>query len=129
MLQVTPHMRIWVAKRPLDFRNGIDGTAAVCRVALQKNPMEGALFVFRNKRGTMIRALVYDGQGFWVMTKRLSQGKFAFWHESGADASVLITPHQLQTLLAAGDWRRNDAPGNFRCLGQMSDRSQVTDMI
>ena len=76
MIQVTPHMRVFVAREPLDFRTRIDGTAAVCRKRLKLEPMSGALFVFRNRAATMVRILVYDGQGFWNMTKRLSKGRF-----------------------------------------------------
>jgi len=60
VIQVTPHMRVFMARQPLDFRNRIDGTAAVCRNRLQQDPMSGALFVFRNRAATMIRVLVYD---------------------------------------------------------------------
>ena len=48
MLQVTPQMRVLVAREPLDFRNGIDGTAAVCRTVLEDDPLGGKLFIFRN---------------------------------------------------------------------------------
>jgi transposase len=66
MIQITPQMRILVAVEPLDFRNGIDGLGRVCREALKSDPFSGALFVFRNKRATAIKVLVYDGQGFWL---------------------------------------------------------------
>jgi len=65
MIQITPQMRIMVAVEPLDFRNGIDGLGRVCREALKSDPFSGTLFVFRNKRATAIKVLVYDGQGFF----------------------------------------------------------------
>lgn len=66
MIQITPQMRILLAVEPVDFRKGIDGLAAVCRQALAADPMSGALFVFRSRRGTALKMIVYDGQGFWL---------------------------------------------------------------
>lgn len=106
MLQVVPHMRILVAREPLDFRRGIDGTAAICRQVLAEDPLSGAVFAFRNRSGTMIRVLVYDGQGFWLMTKRFSQGRVRFWCDPGTEPAVVLEPHEMLTLLAGGDWRR-----------------------
>ena len=63
MIQVTPQMRILVAVEPADFRKGIDGLARLCREVLQSDPFSGAVFVFRNRRATSIKLLVYDGQG------------------------------------------------------------------
>lgn len=65
------------AINPADFRCGIDGFVAICRRQLAQDPRSGILFVFINRNKTMIRALSYDGTGFWLMTKRLSKGKFA----------------------------------------------------
>jgi transposase len=64
MIQITPQMRILVAVEAVDFRKGIDGLARVSREALQADPFGGALFVFRNRRGSAIKILVYDSQGF-----------------------------------------------------------------
>lgn len=60
MIQLTPHMRILVAVEPADFRKGIDGLAKVCREQLRKDPFKGILFVFRNRRATAIKIIVYD---------------------------------------------------------------------
>ena len=112
MIQVTPQMRVLVARQPLDFRKGIDGTAAICRLQLERDPMTGEVFVFRNRAGTMIRALVYDGQGYWLMTKRLSSGRFGYWSSVMAGACTSIDPHQLHVLVAGGDWTRT-SPANY----------------
>ena len=71
MLQVTPHTRILVAIEPADFRRGIDGLARQCKELLQEDPFSGTMFVFRNRRGTAVKLLMYDGQGFWLCQKRL----------------------------------------------------------
>lgn len=102
MIPTSPTMRILVATEPADFRKGIDGLAAVCRQQLQQDPMDGCAFVFRNRTATAIKILLYDGQGFWLCQKRLSQGRFVHW--PGGDApSRTLQSHQLQVLLAGGD--------------------------
>lgn len=116
MLQIVPHMRILVAREPLDLRRGIDGTAAACREALREDPLSGAVFVFRNRSGKMVRILVYDGQGLWLMTKRMSRGRFRFWCSSDGGGSIVVEPHELVTLLAGGDWTRIRAPSPWRPL-------------
>ena len=114
MLQLTPQSRIFVATEPVDFRKGIDGLAAVCRTVLGDNPLSGALYVFRNRAGTALKILLYDGQGFWLCTKRLSQGRFTWWPQ-GADASARLAARELLILLwngnpqqakMAADWRQ-----------------------
>ena len=116
MIQVTPQMRILVALDPADFRRGIDGLARMCREELAQDPFSGAAFVFRNRRRTSIRVLIYDGQGYWLATKRLSAGRFRFWPAgTGSGKATALEAHQLQLLLSGGDpdagkaapvWRR-----------------------
>ena len=69
MIQVTPQMRILVAVEAVDFRKGIDGLARVCKAELSADPFSGCVFVFRNRKATAIKALVYDGQGFWFCVR------------------------------------------------------------
>jgi transposase len=73
MLAITPQMRILVAVEAVDFRKGIDSLAELCRAKLDADPFSGCLFVFRSRRATSIQVWVYDGQGFWLATKRLSK--------------------------------------------------------
>lgn len=102
MIQITPQMRIYVALQDVDFRKGIDGLAAACRQYLQQDPFSGTLFIFRNRKRCALKILVYDGQGFWLCTKRLSKGKFYWWPKQEG-ASVIVQAHELQTLLWNGD--------------------------
>jgi len=103
MLSITPQMRILVAVEPADFRKGIDGLAGVCRNVLRQDPFSGCVFVFRNRRGTAIKCLIYDGQGFWLCQKRLSKGRFQWWPESAAEAVRELDARDLQLVLWNGD--------------------------
>ncbi len=105
MIQITPQMRILVAVEAVDGRKGIDSLAQLCQQRLQTDPFSGCLFVFRSRRGTAIRILVYDGQGFWLAQKRLSKGRFRWWLEgrNAREVARSLAAHQLQVLLAAGD--------------------------
>jgi transposase len=75
MLQLAPQLRILVCIEPVDFRNGIDGLAQLSKARLNEDPFRGTLFAFRNHRGTAVKVLDYDGQGFWLCQKRLSEGR------------------------------------------------------
>src|SRR5213596_4079173 len=116
MIQVSAQMRILVAIEPVDGRKGIDSLARLCQEKLQADPFSGGLFVFRSRRGTSIRILVYDGRGFWLAQKRLSQGRFVWW-PSGKEPARRLEAHQAQLLLVAGNpdakaapvWRRVSA--------------------
>jgi transposase len=114
MIQITPQMRIVVAVEPVDFRRGIDGLAGLCKSVLQQDPLSGWVFVFRNRRATSIKILVYDGQGLWLCQKRLSMGRFRWWPAGGDEASCTLAAHQLQVLLAAGNPERSDAAPVWR---------------
>ena len=104
MIQITPHMRILVAIEPVDFRRGIDGIAQLCRAKLGADPFCGTAYVFRNRRATALKILVYDGQGFWLCHKRLSAGKFRCWPAAGDAAGALaVRAHELQVLVFGGD--------------------------
>jgi transposase len=120
MIQITPQMQIWLAVESVDFRRGIDGLARVCREFLKTDPFSGALFVFRNKRATAIKLLVYDAQGFWLCQKRLSQGRFRWWPSDQVGRLKSLMAHELQLLIWNGNpeggqvapfWKRLSARG------------------
>jgi len=103
MIQITPQMRVLVAVESVDFRRGIDGMARLCREALASDPFSGTAYVFRSRSGKSIKILVYDGQGFWLAQKRLSQGRFRCWPEPAGHAGAVLQAHELQVLLYNGD--------------------------
>lgn len=103
MIQVTPQTRILLCLEPVDFRRGIDGLAQLCRAELSSEPFSGAVFVFRNRRATALKLLTYDGQGYWLLQKRLSEGRFTWWPETTGEAARALAVHELQMLLWNGD--------------------------
>jgi transposase len=116
--QITPQMRVLVAIEPVDGRKGIDSLAQLCREKLSEDPFSGCVFVFRSRSGQSIRLLTFDGQGYWLLQKRLSKNRFLWWPEADQPAKKLEA-YEAQLLLAAGDvsrvraapmWRRVDGP-------------------
>ena len=114
MIQITPQMRIWLAVEPVDFRKGIDGLAGLCRHALGSDPLEGALFVFRSRSRRALKLLMYDGQGFWLCQKRLSQGRFGWWPSGGQQPTLGLDVHQLQLLIWNGNPNHTQAAPMWR---------------
>ena len=108
MIQITPQMRILVAVEAVDGRKGIDSLAALCRQKLDADPFSGCVFVFRSRSATAIKILVYDGQGFWLAAKRLSQGRFRWWPQG--ETARELQAHQAQLLFAAGNWDSTASP-------------------
>jgi transposase len=102
MIQLIPQLRILLACRPIDFRNGIDGLAGLCKNALEEDPFSGALFVFRNRRGTALKLLCYDGLGYWLVTRRLSQGRLQWWPTETNERLHPLQAQQLSVLLYNG---------------------------
>ncbi len=114
MLQITPQMKILVAVAPTDFRRGIDGLARICQETLRQDPFAGAVFVFRNRKGTALKVLMYDGQGFWLCHKRLSRGHFPWWPSATAGSAQRLAAHQLSVLLSAGNPTQTGAAPDWR---------------
>jgi transposase len=102
MLQITPQQKLIIAINPIDFRGGIDAIAAVCRQQLDENPLSGAVFVFRNRKRTGVKMLIYDGQGFWLCFKRFSRGKLSWWPTANTN-TFNASASQLQILLYQGN--------------------------
>jgi transposase len=120
MLQITPQMKILLAVAPADFRRGIDGLARLCQESLQHDPFAGTVFVFRNRRGTAVKVLMYDGQGFWLCHKRLSQGRFPWWPSPAEGGAQRLAAHQLLVLLAAGNPTQTGIAPDWRPVGPLA---------
>lgn len=103
MIPVPSGVRVWLATGHTDMRKGFPGLSLVVQETLKRNPNNGHLFVFRGRRGDLIKVLWHDGQGACLFSKRLERGRF-LW-PSSADGVVTITSAQLGYLLEGIDWR------------------------
>ncbi len=104
MIAVPPGVRILLAARPVDFRKGMDGLAALVQQALRADPFRGDVLIFRTKRADRVRILVYDGTGLVLYSKRLEAGRFSW--PSPAEGVVRLSAAQLATLLEGLPWHR-----------------------
>jgi transposase len=95
--------RILFARRPVDFRKQIDGLAAVCERELGEEPLDGTLFLFTNRDGNALKALVWTHGGFTLVYKKLERGRFSW--PSGDEDRVRMTPGELAALLEGIDVR------------------------
>jgi transposase len=96
--------RVWLAAGVTDMRKGFDGLAALVQTALSENPFSGHIFVFRGRRGDLVKLLWFDGDGLCLFAKRLERGRFV-WPQAST-GSVALSPAQLSMLLEGIDWRR-----------------------
>jgi transposase len=96
--------RVWIAAGVTDMRKGMDGLAALAQTALLENPFSGHIFVFRGRRGDLVKLLWFDGDGLCLFAKRLERGHFVWPQASGG--SVALSAAQLSMLLEGIDWRR-----------------------
>lgn len=103
MIGLPARTRVWIVAGHTDMRKGFDGLSAMVQTALDANPFCGHVFVFRGKRGDMLKVLWFDGQGLLLLSKRLERGRFV-WPQA-TSGSVSLTPAQLSMLLEGIDWR------------------------
>ena len=103
MIGLPAGTRVWLAAGRTDMRRGFDGLAALVQTNLTQDPFSGHVFVFRGRRGDIIKLLWWDGQGMCLFAKRLEKGRF-IWPQADS-GSVALTPAQLSMLLEGIDWR------------------------
>ena len=103
MIPVPTGVRVWLATGHTDMRKGFGGLSLLVQETLKRDPHSGNLFVFRGRRGDLIKVLWYDGQGLCLFSKRIDRGRF-LW-PSPADGTVSISTAQLSYLLEGIDWR------------------------
>ena len=104
MIGPTGAVRVMIATKPVDFRKGADGLAALVRETMAADPFSGAVYVFRAKRADRVKLVYFDGTGVCLLAKRLEDGKFVW--PAITDGVVRLTAAQLQALLEGLDWRR-----------------------
>ncbi len=104
MIAPSAGTRIWIAAGVTDLRRGLTGLSGLVQTALEQNPFSGNVFVFRGRRGDLIKLIWHDGDGFCLFSKRLDRGRF-IWPQASS-GTVLLSRAQLSMLLEGIDWRR-----------------------
>lgn len=97
-----PGLRVMVASKPVDFRKGMDGLAAMVTQVLSADPFAGDIFIFRSKRADRIKLILWDGTGLCLVTKRLEAGGFTW--PPVQDGAVTLSTTQLRLLFSGMDW-------------------------
>jgi len=104
VIQLPAGTRIWIAAGVTDMRRGFDGLSAQVQTVLHEQPFSGHVFVFRGRRGDIVKLLWWDGDGLCLFAKRLERGRF-IWPKADS-GTVLLSRAQLSMLLEGIDWRR-----------------------
>ena len=104
MISLPVGTRVWLAAGVTDMRKGMDGLAALVQTALTENPFSGHVFVFRGRRGDLVKLLWWSGDGMNLFAKRLERGRFV-WPQA-MSGTVSLSAAQVSMLLEGIDWRR-----------------------
>jgi transposase len=104
MIALPGNTQIWIAAGVTDLRRGFTGLSALVQTKLEKSPMSGQVFIFRGRRGDLVKLVWFDGDGLCLFCKRLERGKFV-WPQA-TEGVVSLTRAQLSMLLEGIDWRR-----------------------
>ena len=104
MIGPPSNTQIWIAAGVTDLRRGFAGLSALVQTKLEKSPMSGQVFIFRGRRGDLVKLIWFDGDGLCLFCKRLERGKFV-WPQA-KEGVVSLTRAQLSMLLEGIDWRR-----------------------
>ena len=103
MILVPANTKVWLSAGVTDMRKGFNGLSILAQDTLEQDPFSGHLFVFRGRRGDLIKIIWWDGQGACLFSKRLERGRFVW--PSPSKGKVVITAAQLAMLLEGIDWR------------------------
>lgn len=103
MIPVPASTKVWLAAGVTDMRKGFNGLSSLAQQALQEDPFSGHIFVFRGRRGDLIKIIWWDGQGACLFAKRLERGRFVW--PSANSGKVHLSQAQLSMLLEGIDWR------------------------
>ena len=96
--------RVWLAAGVTDMRAGFNSVAAKVQTVLERDPFSGHVFVFRGKRGDLLKVLWWSGDGLCLLMKRLEKGRFV-WPQA-TSGTVCLSSAQLSMLLEGIDWRQ-----------------------
>ena len=103
MIPIPSNVRVWIATGHTDMRRGMQSLALAVQESLKRDPHAGDLYIFRGRRGDLVKILWDDGLGMSLYAKRLDRGKF-IWPSTSGDA-VSISAAQMAYMLEGIDWR------------------------
>jgi len=104
MIALPSNTKIWIAAGVTDLRRGFMGLSALVQNKLEQNPLSGQVFIFRGRRGDLVKLIWFDGDGLCLFAKRLERGRF-IWPQA-TEGTVSLSRAQLSMLLEGIDWRR-----------------------
>lgn len=109
MLKLPSEVRVYIALEPCDMRRQIDGLSALIRSALERDPENGDLYLFCNRRSDMLKALFFDRHGYCMLVKRLSRGRFRVRVAEQSSGHIEMTSQELALLLSELSFVRGPA--------------------
>jgi len=104
LISVRADLKIWVASKPVDFRRGMNGLAALVAESLASNPYSGDVFIFRSKRSDRLKLIFWDGSGMVLVSKVLEDRRFTW--PTIRDGAVHLNPSEMALLLDGLDWTK-----------------------
>lgn len=104
MIGLPAGTRVWIAAGVTDMRCGFQGLAGKVQTVLEENPLGGDVFIFRGRRGDLVKLLWATDDGLWLLAKRLTSGRFVWPQADGG--KIYFTTAQLSMLLEGIDWRQ-----------------------
>ena len=100
MISIPTGARVWLVTGHMDMRKGFDGLALIVQETLKRDPHSGHLFVFRGRRGSLVKCLWSDGQGLCLFSKRLERGRFR-WPREDEDKTMILSNEELMCLIGS----------------------------
>ncbi len=100
--------RIWLVVDAMDMRGGVESLSQRVQNLLGRSPCDGGAYAFRNRRGSRLKLLIWDGTGVWLCHRRLHRGHFVW--PTAETTMVILTARQWEWLITGVEWQRLDAP-------------------
>ena len=102
MFNFSTSLKIYLGAKPVDMRKNFSGLCSIMKNELERDPLSGAVYLFSNKRRTLVKIIYWDGTGFWVLAKKLERGTF-WWLVDCESRDMSITPESLSMILSGID--------------------------
>lgn len=126
VLSLPAQVRVFLARGPTDMRKAFDGLCAIVRHQFHRDPFNGDVFAFFNRDRNRVKLLVWDGNGFWLLAKRLERGTFDAWRPPGDATHVEIQRAQLTMLLEGIDLKKSNYRRHFTRLVRIGGSGERT---